>query len=62
MGGHGAWSDATNVCMVPPAGYKKNRAIDPSLKHLQRETWMQLRQMWKRRRTEDEMKAGELLV
>lgn len=47
--------------MVPPAGYKKNRAIVPFLKHLWRETWMQVRQMWKRRRTEDEMKAGELL-
>ncbi len=24
VGGHGAWSDASNVSMVPPAGYKEH--------------------------------------
>lgn len=34
MGGHGAWSDASNVGMVPPAGYKKHWSAHPFPKHL----------------------------
>lgn len=34
VGGHGAWSDASNVGMVPPAGYKKHWSAHPFPKHL----------------------------
>lgn len=43
MGGHGAWRDAADVCMVPPAGYEKDRPAHPFLKHLWREKWIQVR-------------------
>lgn len=35
--GHGAWSDATDVSMVPPAGHKKHRSTHTTPEHL-RET------------------------
>lgn len=34
MGGHGAWSDSSNVGVVPPAGYKEHWPAHPFSKHL----------------------------
>lgn len=36
VGGHGAWRDASDVCMVAPAGYKEHRAAHAFPKHLGR--------------------------
>lgn len=34
VGGHGAWSDASDVSMVPSAGYKEHRRAHAFSKHL----------------------------
>ena len=35
VGGHGAWGDASDVCVVPPAGHKEHRPANTSPKHLE---------------------------
>lgn len=37
VGGHGAWSNATDVSVMPPAGYKEYWATHASSKYLWRE-------------------------